>query len=68
MRTTTDHLSEGMRNRIERCLLEWHDTNSETRKRYEAASAEWQEKLQPLQDAIIASEQLTHRDYEIRIT
>ena len=61
-------LSEETRQRIEDGLRRWSDSNSEARKRFEAVQDEWDRLLQPLEDALIASEHLTEYDFGIRYT
>jgi hypothetical protein len=67
IREESPSISEETRKRIEENLRDWDDPNSEVRKRFLAAQEKWDEVLRPLEDAIIASEQLTEDDFAIRI-
>jgi hypothetical protein len=60
-------ISDETRKRIEEALRTWSDADSEARKRFEAAQPKWDQALQPLKDAIVASERLTEADFAIRI-
>lgn len=63
----SEPVSEEMRQSIERGLREWHDTESPTRQKYEAARDEWDRALRPLNEAIEASTRLTGEDMTMRI-
>jgi hypothetical protein len=69
MKTTqgTPTISEETRTRIEEGLRNWCSADSDARVRFEAAQAKWDQVLQPLEDAIVASERLTEEDFAIRI-
>jgi hypothetical protein len=58
-------ISEETRKRIEEGLRDWSNVDSEARKRFEAARGKWDKALKPLQDAIVASERLTEKDFVI---
>jgi hypothetical protein len=60
-------ISEETRRRIEEGLRNWSSADSDARVRFEAAQARWDQVLQPLEDAIVASERLTEEDFAIRI-
>ena len=61
----TNELHSATIERIEQGLREWADPNSEARRRFDAAREKWDRELQPLTDAIAASERLTERDMQI---
>lgn len=63
----TPAISEETRARIEEGLRNWGSDDSDARRRFEAAQSKWDQYLQPLKDAIVASERLTEEDFAIRI-
>jgi len=63
----TPAISEETRTRIEESLRNWGSADSDARVRFEAAQAKWDQALQPLEDAIVASERLTEKNFAIRI-
>ncbi len=52
---------------IDEALREWDNPDSEGRRLYEATRSEWEETLDPLVEAVKASERLTEADFAIRI-
>ncbi|HUG69943.1 MAG TPA: MerR family transcriptional regulator [Pirellulaceae bacterium] len=62
----TPAISDETRTRIEEGLRNWSSADSDARVRFEAAQSKWDQALQPLEDAILASERLTEEDYSIR--
>lgn len=52
---------------LEEALRDWDKPNSEARKLYEESRSEWEQTLDPLVDAVKASERLTEADFAIRI-
>src|SRR5579862_1705796 len=64
---TAPPIPDEIRRRIEEGLRNWKSDGSEARKRYEDAEEEWDKALQPLEEAITASERLTEDDFAIRI-
>ena len=65
--TETPAISEETRKRVEEQLHTWDSAGSDARARFEAAQAKWGQVLQPMEDAILASERLTEEDFSIRI-
>jgi len=55
------------RRRIEAGLAQWDDPSSDARQRFDASKREWDERLQPITDALEASERLTAYDLIFRI-
>jgi hypothetical protein len=55
------------RQRIEDGLRDWNNPESQARKRFDSAKETWDRKLQPLIDAITASEKITEADLRIVI-
>ena len=53
--------------KIEKALEELKDPNSETFKRHQIAVKQARKRIQPLLDAIAASERITHEDLQIVI-
>lgn len=60
-------MSDDTRGRIENGLRNLADVGSEERQRFEAAQHKWDQILQPLENAIVASERLSAEDFAIRI-
>lgn len=60
-------VSDELRKRIEEDLRNWHNVDSVARMRFEAAQGKWDKALQPLEDAIVASETLTAADFAVTI-
>ena len=60
-------ISDEVSRRIEESLRTWSDPDSAARKRFEAAGPKWEQALQPIEDAIVASERLTEADFAFRI-
>lgn len=60
-------ISEDTRRRVEEELRTWGSAGSDARARFEVAQAKWGHVLQPIEDAILASERLTEKDLSIRI-
>ena len=61
-------ISDETRNRIESGLVNWNDSNSDARKRFEASQKYWDRVFEPLKKAFEDSERLTEYDYNIRVT
>lgn len=58
---------EETRKSIEEGLSNWHDPNSEAKKRFEASREYWDKVFEPLTEAFIDSQMLTERNYNMRI-
>ncbi len=53
--------------RIEEGLRDWSNASPEERQRYEAAAQKWEKVIRPLENAVVASEQITQKDLAIQI-
>jgi hypothetical protein len=53
--------------KLDAALQDWDNDDSEVRKRFEESQEKWAEIIQPLVEAISASERLTKEDLAVRI-